>query len=236
MRFIILFCTILTALNTYAAKMLQNGDFNGKNMFIDFTYKTIGGSLTLSDFTEDRTWNKCLKVKLASYKEFPNGRRFLASELIFGKKGFSVEPNKVYSFSFDFKGNMPVSMFVNCYASLIETPKVKPLQSIRPNPRVATPDKNNWTKVTGNFKIPANTKYITFTLRFWADSSVQRNFSSQIGDSVLLDNIKLEQKSSLDDLSTNTKSEKQVVKRRIYLANDKVIKNLPKSVNFSRIL
>ena len=197
MRFITTLCAILFTLSATAANLLTNGDFNGKDMYADFVYKSTHGQLKLTDFTEDMTWNKCLKVELVKLRELKDGTKLLTCDLIFGKKGYAVDADAVYNFNFDFKGNMQVSIFVNCYGEQPGKPEVKLLQTVRPNPRAAMPEKANWSNVKGSFKVPAGTKYITFTLRFWASSAIQRKFTTQAGDMVLLDNIKLEKKVTL---------------------------------------
>ena len=225
MRVISTIFFILLATIAKSDIVLQNGDFNNPNMEVDFNYKSTHGRLKLSLFTEDRTWNKCLKVEIASFRNRSTGTKLLASELIFGKKGFGVKANETYKFSFNFKGNIPVSLFVYCYNGLLGTPNVKLLKTVRPNPKAATPESNNWTKVEGSFKIPENTKCITFSLRFWADSAIQRNFSSKIGDFLLLDNIKLAKKATLENLTLN-RSQDIISKKHVYKDTDKVEKVL----------
>ncbi len=225
MRFITALCVTLCCLSAAAANLLHNGDFNGKDLYTDFVYKTTYGTLKLTDFTEDMTWNKCLKAQITSFRVLKDDAKLLTADLVFGKKGLAVESDTVYNFSFDFKGDIPLSMFVNCYNEPVDNPKVKPMQILRPNPRAAKPDKNNWSNVKGYFKTPANTKYITFTFRFWANSTSQRNFSAKVGDMVLLDNIKIEKKATLDNAAA-APAAAPVKKVQAYLAADKVKQDL----------
>ena len=84
MRFITTLCAILFALSATAANLLTNGDFNGKDMYADFVYKSTHGQLKLTDFTEDMTWNKCLKVELVKLRELKDGTKLLTCDLISG--------------------------------------------------------------------------------------------------------------------------------------------------------
>ena len=226
MRFITTLCAILFTLSAPAVNLLTNGDFNGKDMYADFVYKSTHGQLKLTDFTEDMTWNKCLKVELVKLRELKDGTKLLTSDLIFGKKGYAVDADAIYNFNFDFKGNMQVSIFVNCYNAQPGKPEVKLLQTVRPTPRAAMPEKANWSNVKGSFKVPAGTKYITFTLRFWASSAIQRKFTTQAGDMVLLDNIKLEKKVTLDSNSDTPAAAPAIKRKEVYTSSDKVEKVL----------
>ena len=62
----------------------------------------------LSQFIEDRTWNRCLKMELLRYENNTPGQRKASLSMRLGGRGkvygFPVKPDTVYNFSFEAKG------------------------------------------------------------------------------------------------------------------------------------
>ncbi|MBE6367215.1 MAG: hypothetical protein E7052_04825 [Lentisphaerae bacterium] len=210
-----------------AENLLANGDFNGKELQQELSLINQHGAIKLIDFTEDMTWNKCLKAEVASVRTLKDGTQLLTAEIVFGKNALPVEPATLYNFSFDVKGGLLLSMFVYCDQAPVKNIAVKAAKIIRPQPRSVKGDAQNWSTVKGFFKTPSDTRYIRFVIRFWANSKTQRRVTVRPGDHILLDNVKLEKKSTLDSISLASPAAKEKRKVNAYLAEDSVKTSLP---------
>ena len=85
MKFLSVLLTGMTVLSVFAdAALLQNGDFNGKDHLADITVNQDRGKIRVSKVTEDLSWNKCVKMEIAGFRE-KDGKKELSCGLIFGK-------------------------------------------------------------------------------------------------------------------------------------------------------
>ena len=90
--------------------LLVNGGFDEKintELFSDYT----PGMFELTQFIEDGTWNKCLRVELKKITITKEGNKRVGIFMHFGRTGkqpgFKAKPNTIYQFSFDIKGDAP---------------------------------------------------------------------------------------------------------------------------------
>ena len=207
-----------------AASLIKDPGFDSdKFNELYYTYHA-NGAVKVERITEDMTWNKCLKMEVTQIHEV-KGRKLLSCELIFGKNngkpGFAAEPDTTYNFSFDFKGNVQVSLLVGL------DPAGKPQWNhskkiIRPNPRIAKPDPEKWSTVKGTFKTAADTKFLRFIVRFWADSKQQSVFNIKVGDFILLDNFRIAQRRSLDSTTAVKSPAASVPLKTVYPAKSSI--------------
>ena len=81
--------------------LIVNSDFD-KPLDRECRYDAAPGTIDMQIFTEDRTWNRCLKIGLLRYAENKDGKAVNASVRIGGNErdpGFPVKPNTIYSYS-----------------------------------------------------------------------------------------------------------------------------------------
>ena len=89
-----------------AQNLIKNGDFD-KPLDQECRFDAAPGVHKTGIFTEDLTWNKCLKLEVARHITDKNGKKYYALVRIGGDRqnnGFPVKPNTVYSFSLELKG------------------------------------------------------------------------------------------------------------------------------------
>ena len=116
MKFLSVLLIGMTILSVFAdTALLQNGDFNGKDHLADITVNQDRGKIKVSKVTEDLSWNKCVKMEIAGFRE-KDGKKELSCGLIFGKNGKTcgvpVKPATRYKFSLDLKGTRGVGFWV----------------------------------------------------------------------------------------------------------------------------
>ena len=213
-----------------SANLIKDSGFDtDKFDEVYYTQSNGAGTAKVTRIVENMTWNKCLKMEIASFLE-RNGSKSIAAELVFGKTngkpGFAVEPDTVYNFSFDFKGTPRLSLHVALDGdNKIDWKRGK--VNIRPKPLVAKPDPEKWSTVKGTFKTQADTKFARLRMMIWADSKQQSVFSAKVGDFVLIDNVKIEKRRSLDDAAPAAKTAaKAAPLKQVYPVNTSCNANL----------
>ncbi len=205
-----------------SANLIKDSGFDSdKFNEVYYTQSNGVGAINVSRIVENMTWNKCLKMEIASFLE-RNGGKSIAAELVFGKTngkpGFAVEPDTVYNFSFDFKGTPRLSLHIALDGdNKIDWKRGK--VNIRPKPLVAKPDPEKWSTVKGTFKTQADTKFARLRMMIWADSKQQSVFPVKIGDYVLIDNVKIEKRRSLDDAAPAVKKSASAPLKQVYSSN-----------------
>jgi hypothetical protein len=111
-----LFCSaLLTAFPLLAQNLIKDPDINAKPLSPEFRICEDRQLGTLTQFIEQSTWNRCLKLELKKYNQAKNGRRTYALGVLMGgdKKtpGFAVKPDCTYHFSVEVKGKGTRAMF-----------------------------------------------------------------------------------------------------------------------------
>lgn len=194
MKHIFLSFLLLTAGAAGAENILKNGEFNTQRLSGELYSRGDEGSTKVSNITEEGTQNKCLKFEITGIKTYPDGRKTIAAEVVFGKNpagyGFIAQPDTEYEFSFDIKSALQISLWV----SLDSKPAAEAYHSekrIRPEPRVFKGTADKWTTCRGSFKTLSNTGFMRLHLMLWGDSKRQKTFNYKVGDVVLIDNVKI---------------------------------------------
>ena len=94
------------------ANLLQNGDFNEEELLTDIMIQQDDGKVKVTKVTENLSWNQCIKMEIAGFKE-TEGRQQISAGLLFGRNGKNcgvpVKANAFYDFSLELKGNRGVS-------------------------------------------------------------------------------------------------------------------------------
>ncbi|MBR6372844.1 MAG: hypothetical protein IKS20_06655 [Victivallales bacterium] len=194
---VLLIAVLATAFAFGDENLLKNGDFNGSDFFTDISCQMSNGKIKAELFTEDYTWNKCARMEVLEHRDV-SGRKMLSASLQFGKdkglRGFPVKPGAEYDFSFDIKGELPVSLWV--YLSDKPFGPQEKGRGIRPVPLTANGEKDSWTRVKGSFKTDENAKFALFSIMLWADSKQQRSIPA-VGSYVLIDNVTISPRKNL---------------------------------------
>ena len=193
MKKMILVWLLFAALLGRAAdsNLLRNGDFNGDNFLSDILILQDSGKVKVFQFTENQTWNQCIRMEIISLKQ-TDGRKQVSTSLLFGKTGSScgvqVQPNTWYRFRLDVKGNRGISLWAVMYDS--STSQIWKGESVRLTPPDATPTPNSWTAFRGYFKTGPKTKFASLKLMLWADSQKTKKIP-EVGDYIMIDNIRI---------------------------------------------
>ena len=139
--------------------LLQNGDFSGDNFLSDILILQDFGKVKVFQFTENQTWNRCIKMEIVGFKH-TGTRKQISTSLLFGKTGSScgvqVQPDTWYRFRLDLKGNRGVSLWAVMFDS--STSQIWKGESVRLTPPDATPTPNSWTAFRGYFKTVSKEK------------------------------------------------------------------------------
>lgn len=159
----------------------------------------------LSQFIEDRTWNRCLKMELLRYESNTPGKRKASLSMRLGGRGkvygFPVKPDTVYNFSFEAKGNAH-RVLSGFYEWQHDKDNSSRVRSKKANSvRVFSP-RQEWTVYKGTFKTSSKAKRAALYLQFWGKES-SRDLHEKPGDYILIDKIKVEE-SVLPVIGRNT--------------------------------
>lgn len=182
-----------------ADNLIENGDFNGADFKSGWYLRNNLGQAKVTPVTEDLTWNKCIKFEVAAFAGEP-GARCHSSELVFGRVGkiygVPVKPDTVYNFSFEIKGNRGVAIWAVLDDN--DNPSEWSGKGIRPTPPGAKGTPDAWSRVSGSFKTASDTKRVRLRLQFWMDEKSAPGTMGKIGDYVLIDNVVIEEKPTLN--------------------------------------
>ena len=205
-RLLIALAAVCCAVSSlFGENPVKDAGFDTDRFEDSFYVQSGSGTVAVSRIVEDLTWNKCLKLEITGFSESQD-RKMLEGGIVFGRTGdgfgFAAEPDTVYHFSFDVKGSPQLSISVGLDPAGV-TPGENPRTVIRPNPPVVKPSPEQWCTVKGSFKTNSDTGFMRLRLLFWADSRKQRVFPLNAGDFVLLDNVRIEKRRSLDDAASS---------------------------------
>lgn len=179
------------------ANLLNNGAFDEAittEIFSDYTHDTFA----LSTHTEDRTWNKCLKVELKKITVNEKGHKRVGISICFGRDGslpgVKVEPNAVYSFTFEAKGTAPraATRAVTWHGdgkSIWDKSRKEEKTSLG-----GFTVGKDWTRYSGTFKTGPDAERAALTISLWGDSGQEANFVWEEGMYLLVDNVSVTRK------------------------------------------
>ena len=175
-------------------EMMKNSSFDQKNIWQDAALSQPAGHFAGSQFTEDKTWNNCLKLEL---KKLAKGQ--VGAVLLIGKDGkktgFAAKPETTYEFSFEAKGTVPgVTTAAMLYHN--DEPAWKPGASKRVKTTLGnfrTPAE--WTKFRGTFRTGSDTIRAALVLQFWAKGESVKKWKP--GQYLLVDNISIKERKTV---------------------------------------
>ena len=181
---LVLFCVTLSGQN-----LVKNSDFD-KPLDAEISISSYPGMEKSSIFTEDLNQNKCLKLEVLKYKKHPKtGNPFYFQRLYIGgrKQGIPVNPNTIYSYSFELKGNVKAKIFIQEWAG-------KKKKKLKVLPLVKDLSTKEWKIMKGSFKTSSDATGVAICIDI---AGYVSSMLPKIGDYLLVDKIYLAKKANL---------------------------------------
>ncbi len=197
----------LTAASVVADNLIKNSDMDEKNFRIEYRNTANPKHISIAPFTEDLTWNKCMRLRLEKFLISGGKRKVNGGILCGGEKtvaGFKVKPDTVYKFSLELKGNAPTA-----FISAVEwsgPEYYKDRSSIKTSVGAVKVMKD-WVKYSGTFKTTGKAKRAALHIQIWGN---EKNMPYKEGDFLLLDKLSIEEQ-SLPSLQTGNQVRKVFV-------------------------
>ena len=149
-----------------------------------------------SIFTEDRTWNKCLKIESMKYTDNKQLGKVFYTAIRFGGNGktpgFEVKPNTIYSYSIELKGDLPCRLAVWGWKG---TNYWKDLKQLKVTGDFSFKPSKEWTVKKVTFQTGADTKFVAVGISIWGAEKYKN--LPELGKFVLLDKVKVSEKTDL---------------------------------------
>ncbi len=188
-----LFCSFLACAQT--PNLIKNPDFDRK-LDGEFRYDATTGAMRRSIFTEDRTWNKCLKVEALKYKEDKKlGKVFYTAIRLGGDgkaPGFEVKPNTIYTYSVELKGTLPCRITVWGWKG---TNYWKDMKLLKVTGESRFKGSEDWTVLKVTFQTGADTKYAAVGINIWGAEKYKS--LPELGKYILMDKVKVTETTDL---------------------------------------
>jgi hypothetical protein len=157
-------------------------------------YKIIEGPAghgSLSQFVEDATWNRCLKMELQSHLVNEKGEKNVNFGIRLGGDedgdGFPCKPDTVYEFKLEIRGKAPRAM-LNFYTwdKLPTTWRNRSKQ--RTSIHLIRPQ-GTWTEYRGTFRTGANATRAALGVQLWGTEKPGEVLEEKPGNYLLIDKI-----------------------------------------------
>ena len=181
----------MTAVSLFGAdNLIRNPECDGDKWQSEFRMGEGKSHAGLTQFVEDSTWNRCLKLELKDYFTDKDGFKHVNAGVMLGgdakKPGFPCKPDTVYEFKFELKGTAERAM-VNFYQWDAKGKAKKQ----RTNIHLIRPQKE-WTVYKGKFRTSANAKRAALYIQFWGDEK-RRDLREKPGQFILIDKISVQE-------------------------------------------
>lgn len=154
----------------------------------------------LEQFTEDLTWNKCLRMELTDIPTDANGKHNVCMSLQAGgdgKTGFPVEGGAKYAFSFEAKGKAPRLLVV-----WKEWPASGKPRKVRTAMHVIKLT-DDWVAYRGTVTASPDAVKGALLLQFWGtDRGNPANWGNAVGDWVMIDKVSVAALPKVKDIWT----------------------------------
>ena len=191
-----------------AGNLVGNGDFAADAAKVGPDYRAFGG--TFEVFTETPSWNRCGKLVVPAGKANKKGDISYHALMYAGgdaeHEGFAAEPNAIYDFSFEVKGDIR-SARVRAFEWVEKDGKLarrarcpSPQDFVRrklPLDLHVQPGKD-WKRVSGRFHVDEFAKRAAIGVELWSSPTADTGLKE--GDFLLLDNFRVEKSAANDKL------------------------------------
>ncbi len=155
------------------------------------------GVIKMTQFTEDLTWNKCLRLDVVKHHKKADGSEsYYALVLIGGapkKHGFAVKPNTVYKFSLEAKGDIGATLYAYEFTGSDFWKNRRKLK-LEGDTKTKV-SKDDWTVYSGSFQTGADAQTAMIGIGLWGEGKY--NNLPPIGGYVMIDKIKVEEHANL---------------------------------------
>jgi len=149
--------------------------------------------------TENLTWNRCGRLEVTKESKDSKGHSCHKACVRIGGSakalGFQVEPDSLYDFSLEVKGDIPV---VHIHALEFAVGKdggtCAQAPSVIPSSVMHVKPSSDWKRVSGRFRTSVDALRVQLQVYLWGRSELK------VGDFVLIDNIKVEKSLLMDKL------------------------------------
>ena len=182
-------------LGAEAPNLIRNPDFDRK-IDGEFRYDASPGAMKRSIFTEDRTWNKCLKIESLKYREDKKlGNVFYTAIRLGGDgktPGFAVKPNTIYTYTVELKGNLPCRVAVWGWKG---TNYWKDMKLLKLTGESRFKGAEEWTVMKVTFQTGTDTKYAAVGINIWGAEKYKN--LPELGKYILLDKVKVTEQTDL---------------------------------------
>ncbi len=184
--FLFMVIAVFTVISA-AENLILNPEFDGDSWNREIRAAEVKSEIEVSQFIEESTWNRCVKMELKKYSVQKNGNRSVGSGVLIGKDGkndgFVCKPDTLYEFKFELKGNAKRAM-VNWY-QWDKTGSKKARTSIH----LIKPQKE-WTVYKGSFRTSKTAHHAALYIQFWG-SEGYKDLQEVIGQYVLIDKVSI---------------------------------------------
>lgn len=190
------FCSALLV----AAGLIVDSDVDQTPLSMEFSLVEGAKQGKLEQFTEDLTWNKCLRMELVALKTDPNGKHDVNVCLQAGgdgKTGFPVEGGAKYAFSFEAKGQAPRLLVVwKEWDASGKSRKVRTAMHV-----IKLTDE--WVAYRGTVAASPDAVKGALILQFWGtDRGNPANWGNAVGDWVMVDKVSVAALPKVKDIWT----------------------------------
>lgn len=219
MKRIILGVFLLSGAFLQAQNLIRNGEFDNK-LNIECRYDAAGGVHKRHIITEDRTWNKCLKVETLKYTQDKLGKLYYLS-LRFGgdskNNGFKVKPNTLYDFTFEIKGKLS-GRFIACQWN---GPQYwKNMKHLKVNGDIRFSPSDTWSVYRGSFQTGPDATHAAVGISI-SGRERYKNLPP-LGSFLLIDKIKVTEKAALLAPRSSAKVKFTVPLKKAVLPNKEI--------------
>lgn len=197
-----------------AENLIRDPEFD-RNVTAECHADANPGVLKRHQFTEDLTWNKCLRLEVLKYyrKNKDAGESYYARILIGGvpkKHGFAVYPNTIYKFSLELKGDIPAKNISLNGTEWNGDDYWKDRKKLKLSGDIKIEPSGDWRIYNGTFQTGADARTAAIGLTVWGESKYKN--LPPIGGFIMIDKVKVEKQSGLLDAAVQTRAPKMMYK------------------------
>jgi len=187
----ILFALGLSAVSLFGAdNLIRNPEVDGDAWQKEFRVGEGKNQVELTQFVEDSTWNRCLKMTLNNYYISKDGFKSVNAGVMLGgdakKPGFPCKPDTVYEFKFELKGDAE-----RCMLNYYQWDSKGKAQKKQTKIHLIRPQKE-WNVYKGTFRTSPTAKRAALFIQFWGDAK-RKNLREKIGQHIMIDKITVQE-------------------------------------------
>ena len=212
-------CLLFTSTMFFFASVLIAADNLILNSEFDRSYREeckteCQGKVSYENFTENSTWNKCLKLVVLGYKKDKQNKDFINAYVRIGgarrSNGFVVKPNTTYFFQLEIKSDISIAVIVNewhgpGYWKDLRRRRIGGKTSLR------IPPSPEWTVVKGKFTTAGDATHAGLEVLIFG----QEQYLPKLNGYVMIDKVKV--KEGKDLLSALKAKKRIVIKQQVPL-------------------